>query len=45
MIPANDKDYRNWAVAKILIETLEEMNPEYPQPKLDIPRLIKRLKA
>ena len=45
VIPANDKDYRNWAVSKILIETLEEMNPQYPQPKLDIPRLMKRLKA
>jgi PPK2 family polyphosphate:nucleotide phosphotransferase len=45
IVPANDKDYRNWAVSRILIETLEEMNPQYPQPKLDIPRLMKRLKA
>ncbi len=45
VIPANDKDYRNWAVTKILIETLEEMDPQYPHPKLDIPRLMKRLKA
>ncbi|HUY73487.1 MAG TPA: PPK2 family polyphosphate kinase [Candidatus Dormibacteraeota bacterium] len=45
VIPANDKDYRNWAVTKILMETLDEMNPQYPQPKLDIPRLMKRLKA
>ena len=45
VIPANNKDYRNWAVAKILLETLEEMDPQYPQPKLDIPRLVKRLKA
>ena len=45
LIPANDKDYRNWAVARILIETLEEMDPQYPHPKLDIPRLIRRLKA
>ena len=45
VIPADDKDYRNWAVASILIETLEEMDPEYPHPKLDIPRLMKRLKA
>jgi PPK2 family polyphosphate:nucleotide phosphotransferase len=43
VIPANDKDYRNWAVARILIETLKDMNPQYPQPKLDIPRLTKRL--
>jgi PPK2 family polyphosphate:nucleotide phosphotransferase len=44
VIPANDKDYRDWAVSKILTETLEEMDPQYPHPKLDIPRLVKRLK-
>ena len=35
VVPANDKDYRNWAVARILIETLEEMNPQYPKPTFD----------
>jgi PPK2 family polyphosphate:nucleotide phosphotransferase len=45
IVPANNKDYRNWAVARILVETLDEMDPQYPQPKLDIPRLVKRLKA
>jgi PPK2 family polyphosphate:nucleotide phosphotransferase len=45
VIPADDKVYRNWAVTKILSETLQEMNPTYPHPKLDIPRLVKRLKA
>jgi PPK2 family polyphosphate:nucleotide phosphotransferase len=45
VVPANNKDYRNWAVSRILIETLEEMNPKYPHPKLDIPRLMKRLQA
>jgi len=45
VVPANDKNYRNWAVARILIETLEEMNPQYPHPRLDIPRLLKRLEA
>ncbi len=44
VIPADDKDYRNWAVSRILTETLEEMDPQYPHPKLDIPRLVKRLK-
>jgi len=43
VVPANDKDYRNWAVARILIETLEEMDPQYPHPRLDVPRLLKRL--
>jgi PPK2 family polyphosphate:nucleotide phosphotransferase len=45
VVPANDKDYRNWAVAQVLVETFDEINPKYPQPKLDIPRLVKRLKA
>jgi PPK2 family polyphosphate:nucleotide phosphotransferase len=45
VVPANDKDYRNWAVSRLLIETLAEMNPQYPHPKLDIPRLVKRLQA
>jgi PPK2 family polyphosphate:nucleotide phosphotransferase len=45
VVPANDKDYRNWAVSRLLIETLEDMNPQYPHPKLDIPRLVKRLQA
>jgi PPK2 family polyphosphate:nucleotide phosphotransferase len=45
VVPADDKAYRNWAVSRILLETLEEMDPQYPHPKLDIPRLLKRLKA
>ena len=45
VIPADDKAYRNWAVSNILIETLREMDPKYPQPKLDIPRLKKRLRS
>ena len=44
VIPADDKDYRNWAVAKIVSETLDDMDPQYPKPRLNIPRLIKRLK-
>jgi PPK2 family polyphosphate:nucleotide phosphotransferase len=45
VVPANDKDYRNWAISKLLVETLDEMNPKYPHPRLDIPRLVKRLQA
>jgi PPK2 family polyphosphate:nucleotide phosphotransferase len=45
VVPADDKDYRNWAVSRLLIETLMDMNPQYPHPKLDIPRLVKRLQA
>jgi PPK2 family polyphosphate:nucleotide phosphotransferase len=44
VIPANNKDYRNWAVMRILIETLQEMDPQYPHPRLNVPRLLGRLK-
>ncbi|MGA3301719.1 MAG: polyphosphate kinase 2 family protein [Methylovirgula sp.] len=36
IIPSNDKWFRNLAVAKIIAETLEEMNPKYPPPKVNI---------
>ncbi|HEY8760937.1 MAG TPA: PPK2 family polyphosphate kinase [Candidatus Dormibacteraeota bacterium] len=45
VIPANNKWYRDWAVAQVLIETLDEMNPQYPRPKLDVKALKKRLTA
>jgi PPK2 family polyphosphate:nucleotide phosphotransferase len=45
VVPANDKDYRNWAISRLLVETLDEMDPKYPHPRLDIPRLVKRLQA
>jgi len=44
VIPADDKAYRDYAVSKIVSETLEDMGPQYPKPKLNIPRLMKRLK-
>jgi PPK2 family polyphosphate:nucleotide phosphotransferase len=45
VVPSNDKDYRNWAISKILLETFDQMNPQYPKPKLDVARLLKRLQA
>ncbi|HEU5120301.1 MAG TPA: PPK2 family polyphosphate kinase [Candidatus Nitrosocosmicus sp.] len=35
IIPANTKYFRNWAVSKILLKTLESMKPEYPRINLD----------
>jgi PPK2 family polyphosphate:nucleotide phosphotransferase len=32
VVPANRNWYRNWAVLSILVETLREMNPQYPPP-------------
>lgn len=30
VVPADKKWYRNWAVSSILVETLEEVDPQYP---------------
>ena len=32
VIPADRKWYRNWAVSQILIETLTDMDPQFPEP-------------
>jgi PPK2 family polyphosphate:nucleotide phosphotransferase len=32
VIPADHKWYRNWVVSRLLIETLTEMDPKYPDP-------------
>jgi PPK2 family polyphosphate:nucleotide phosphotransferase len=45
VIPADRKWYRNWAVGRLLLETLAEMAPEYPRPALVIPALKARLMA
>jgi len=39
VIPANRKWFRNLAVAEILADTLEELNPQYPQPE-DLPSAL-----
>jgi len=36
VIPANKNWYRNWAVSKILVETLESLKMKYPQPHEDL---------
>lgn len=43
VVPADRKWYRNWAVGRLLLETLTEMAPEYPRPALDIAALKARL--
>ena len=45
VVPADHKHYRNWAISKILLETLREMNPRFPKPKLNVRRLLKRLEV
>jgi PPK2 family polyphosphate:nucleotide phosphotransferase len=45
VIPSDHKKYRNWAVAQLVLETLELLDPHYPSVELDVARLRKRLKA
>jgi polyphosphate kinase 2 (PPK2 family) len=33
VIPANKKWFRNWAISKIIVETLQELNIKYPTYK------------
>ena len=44
VIPADRKWYRNWAISKLLIETLERLDPRFPQPDLDVEALRARLR-
>ena len=32
VVPANHKRYRDWAVLSILVDTLADMDPQYPEP-------------
>jgi PPK2 family polyphosphate:nucleotide phosphotransferase len=43
IVPANRKWYRNWAVERLVVETLEELDPRLPRPPLDVPALRARL--
>lgn len=40
IVPANRKWYRNLAVSSILIRTLEEMNPQYPEPAPGLDEIV-----
>jgi PPK2 family polyphosphate:nucleotide phosphotransferase len=39
VIPADRKWYRDWAVTRLLTETLEDLHLRYPDPDLDLPTL------
>lgn len=45
VIPSDHKWYRNWAVANLLIETMDAMDLEYPEPDLDFDALARSLEA
>ncbi|SDG85965.1 polyphosphate:nucleotide phosphotransferase, PPK2 family [Lentzea fradiae] len=35
-VPSDRKWYRNWAVSRLLLETLREMDPKFPEPAYDL---------
>jgi PPK2 family polyphosphate:nucleotide phosphotransferase len=37
IIPSNQKWFRNYAVSKIIVETLEGLDMKYPKPTIDVP--------
>jgi PPK2 family polyphosphate:nucleotide phosphotransferase len=43
VIPSDRKRYRNWLVGELMREVLEELDPQYPRPHLDVPALKARL--
>ena len=45
VVPADRKWYRNWALSHLLLETLEELDPQWPvRPELDLSGMRKALK-
>jgi polyphosphate kinase 2 (PPK2 family) len=43
VIPSDRKWYRDLAVSEIVVDTLEQMNPQLPKAKLELKRLRARL--
>ncbi|WP_217236187.1 PPK2 family polyphosphate kinase [Streptomyces sp. AC555_RSS877] len=45
VIPSDQKWYRNWAVGRLLLEHLRELDPQYPKADFDVARSRGRLLA
>ncbi|WP_411107220.1 PPK2 family polyphosphate kinase [Streptomyces sp. cmx-4-9] len=45
VVPADRKWYRNWAIAQLLLEHLEELAPRYPEGDFDVDECRARLIA
>ncbi len=43
VIPADDKPVRNLLVARIVVDALERMDPQYPDPAYDVEESLRRL--
>jgi PPK2 family polyphosphate:nucleotide phosphotransferase len=42
-VPADRKWYRNWAIGRLLLETVRELDPQFPRPDLDVKALTEAL--
>jgi hypothetical protein len=38
-VPADHKWFRDWAVSRIVVEALEDMDPRYPEPVESLDRV------
>ncbi|GAB3877655.1 PPK2 family polyphosphate kinase [Kibdelosporangium lantanae] len=45
VVPSDHKWYRNWAVSEILLETLQDLGPKYPEPDFDVDEELAKLRA
>jgi len=43
LVPADRKWYRNWAVSRLLLEHLSELDPRYPEADFDVAEARRRL--
>jgi hypothetical protein len=43
VVPADRKWYRNWAIGRLLLEHLEELDPRYPKGDFDVAACRERL--
>lgn len=43
VVPSDRKWYRNWAIGKLLLETLTELDPQFPPPDYDVQEQLRRL--
>ena len=43
LVPADHKWYRNWAISRLLLETLRQLDPRYPTADFDVAECRERL--
>jgi len=45
IVPADHKWYRNYAVAKLMLEAFERLDPQWPRGEFDLPKELARVRA